>query len=466
VTVLFTAIGAGLFGALLGAWAAAAWIRHGWAEQVEAARRDATAARRDTELAARRQAALLDALPQALLVFDAAGRVGLANHAGDRYLRPRHGDALIQAAVHDLVAAVQRGDAPGVHRLELAGPPRQVVDLTARRLGQSAGPRAGSGVPGRHGDGGGQVLVVVDDVTERRRLEEMRRDFVANISHELRTPVGALSLLAETITGEDDPDVVARLSGRLHSEATRLARIVDELLLLSHIEDGLGEARPVRIGDLLAGALDRTAGTAAATGIEIDVDVADPDLELPGDRAQLVSALANLLHNALTYSDPGGSVSVSATAVDHWLELAVIDHGIGIPARDIERIFERFYRVDRARSRRTGGTGLGLAIVRHVVTNHGGVMSVASREGEGSTFVLRLPLSPLAGARHDGSPTPAEPSADAPDDDRPLSPAGAADPRPPGSRPPGSRPPGARPVDARPVDARPAVITPTGAGPA
>jgi two-component system sensor histidine kinase SenX3 len=296
-----------------------------------------------------------------------------------------------------------------VRRLELVGPPRQVVDLTARRLGS---PRLRTGPGSQRGaarsnevaagvvDASGYVVVIVDDVTERRRLEEMRRDFVANISHELRTPVGALSLLAETITAEDDPDVVARLSGRLHAEATRLARIVDELLLLSHIESGLDEARPVRIGDVVDAAIERTAGAAAAAGIEVESDVPDPAVEVPGDRAQLVSALANLLGNAITYSDPGAPVVVSATPVDRWLEVAVVDHGIGIPARDVERIFERFYRVDRARSRRTGGTGLGLAIVRHVVTNHGGVISVASTEGEGSTFLLRLPLLP-AGQRHD-----------------------------------------------------------------
>ena len=239
------------------------------------------------------------------------------------------------------------------------------------------------------------MLAVVEDITERRRLEEMRRDFVANISHELRTPIGALSLLAETLSEEDDPDVVGRLAGRLHREALRLGRTVDDLLLLSRIEGGEVATEPLTAAEIVAEAVDRTAVNARERQIEVKVD-GDGSLggHLVGNRVQLVSALANLIDNALTYSDPGSVVLVSAAEAAGHLELGVVDHGIGIPAQDLERIFERFYRVDRARSRRTGGTGLGLAIVRHVATNHGGEVRVTSREGEGSTFVLRLPLAP------------------------------------------------------------------------
>jgi two-component system sensor histidine kinase SenX3 len=327
--------------------------------------------------------ALMEAVPQALLVFDPRGQARLANAAGARYLHPRHGDALVQAAVGQLVAEVLAVPGTGTltgnrvergRRLDLVGPPRQAFELAACRLG----------------DGSGLVLVLVDDVTERRRLEEMRRDFVANISHELRTPIGALSLLAETMAEEADPNVLSRLADRLHTEASRLTRTVDDLLLLSTIEGGDIQTNPVRLDDLVNRAVDRVAGTAADRGIEIKIDVPDPDLEVSGDRLQLVSALANLIDNALTYSDPGSLVLVQTTVRAADVELAVIDRGIGIPVRDLERVFERFYRVDRARSRRTGGTGLGLAIVRHVANNHGGHVSVDSVEGEGSTFTLRL----------------------------------------------------------------------------
>jgi two-component system, OmpR family, sensor histidine kinase SenX3 len=331
--------------------------------------------------AAVRLEAILDGLPVALLVFRPDGNLRHANGAGRRYGHARPGDALVSAAIRDLVTMARQATAqpfPLGRRLELVGPPARTVDLAVAPLG----------------DGSGDVLAVVEDITERRRLEEMRRDFVANISHELRTPVGALSLLAETLEGEDDPQIVARLAGRLHREALRLGRTVDDLLLLSRIEVGGLATEALSAGEIVAEAIDRTAVNARERQIEVKVD-GDGSLacRLVGNRVQLVSALANLIDNAVTYSDPGSVVLLSAAEAGGHLELGVVDHGIGIPAQDIERIFERFYRVDRARSRRTGGTGLGLAIVRHVATNHGGEVRVTSREGEGSTFVLRLPLA-------------------------------------------------------------------------
>ena len=237
------------------------------------------------------------------------------------------------------------------------------------------------------------MLVVIDDVTDRRRLEAVRRDFVANISHELKTPVGALSLLAETLLAEDDPAVARRLAERMLTEAFRVGRTIDDLLALSQIEaDEAGHPRrgagaPLRRRGRRAGAPGRRAaghhhrgGRAAAR------------LAVVGDRRQLVSATYNLLENAVKYSDPGSVVEVRARTDGRWIDLSVADHGIGIPRRDLERVFERFYRVDRARSRETGGTGLGLAIVRHVASNHAGEVRVESLEGEGSTFTLRLPV--------------------------------------------------------------------------
>jgi two-component system sensor histidine kinase SenX3 len=238
-------------------------------------------------------------------------------------------------------------------------------------------------------------LAIIADITEKRRLEAIRRDFVANISHELKTPVGALSLLAETIISEDDPQVTQRLAERMVSEATRLANTIEDLLVLSRIEsEERPQREPVPVHGVVAEAVTRIRPAAENAGIDLDVPDVGAHLETHGDRRQVVSALFNLLDNAVKYSDPGSEVAVLVTGDDDTVRISVQDRGIGIPAKDIERVFERFYRVDRARSRETGGTGLGLAIVRHVATNHGGSVSVTSQEGDGSTFTLRIPVGP------------------------------------------------------------------------
>ena len=237
------------------------------------------------------------------------------------------------------------------------------------------------------------MLVVIDDVTDRRRLEAVRRDFVANISHELKTPVGALALLAETLLAEDDPAVAQRLAERMLAEAFRVGRTIDDLLELSRIEaDEEARRDDVPVHLVIAEAVDRVRPAAEQQGITIEVEEPPQRLAVAGDRRQLVSATYNLLENAVKYSDQGSSVQVRARTDGRWVDIEVEDHGIGIPRRDLERVFERFYRVDRARSRETGGTGLGLAIVRHVASNHAGEVRVESAEGEGSTFTLRLPV--------------------------------------------------------------------------
>jgi two-component system sensor histidine kinase SenX3 len=236
------------------------------------------------------------------------------------------------------------------------------------------------------------AVAIIEDVSERRRLEAVRRDFVANISHELKTPVGALSLVAETLEGEDDPKIVARLSHRMRTEAERLSRIIEDLLDLSRIESEESPSRdPVPVHLILGQAIERLRPAAQHRGIRLDVEEPPPDVVVRGDRRQLVSAVHNLVDNAIKYSEDESSVQVKVEDSNGWVDISVADHGIGIPSRDLERIFERFYRVDRARSRDTGGTGLGLSIVRHVAGNHGGEVRVVSREGEGSTFTLRLP---------------------------------------------------------------------------
>ncbi|MFM8304404.1 MAG: sensor histidine kinase [Actinomycetota bacterium] len=231
----------------------------------------------------------------------------------------------------------------------------------------------------------------VRDVTELRRVEAVRRDFVANVSHELKTPIGAMGLLAETFLGVDDVEVSRRLAEQLVREADRLASIVDDLLDLSTVEAREDPVREqARVRGLVDDAVERIRSLALARGIPLVVAPIAAELAVACDPSQIVGALTNLLENAVKYSDAGQAVEVTAEARDGRVVIVVRDHGIGIPSRELERIFERFYRVDKARSRETGGTGLGLAIARHVAQAHGGEIGVESIEGEGSTFRLTL----------------------------------------------------------------------------
>ncbi|MGY6500422.1 MAG: sensor histidine kinase [Acidimicrobiales bacterium] len=320
----------------------------------------------------------LDAISQGVVVFDGDGRSVFHNEAGAAYSSARHGDALVEAAIDELMRRSLDGDTC-VETVELFGPPRRTLVITTVPLDSDAtGPGA---------------VAVIDDVTERRRLEAIRRDFVANISHELKTPVGAVALLAETLVGEDDPEVTQRLIGRMLTEAHRVGRTIDDLLELSSIEVEESPTREtVPVAQILDGAVDRMRPAADHKDIRLTVGDTDPTITVVGDRRQLVSAVFNLLENAVKYSDAGSTVQVRAAADGDRVAIEVEDHGMGIPGRDLERIFERFYRVDQARSRQTGGTGLGLAIVRHVVNNHSGEVAVTSTEGHGSTFTLRLPV--------------------------------------------------------------------------
>jgi two-component system sensor histidine kinase SenX3 len=239
------------------------------------------------------------------------------------------------------------------------------------------------------------VLALVEDRTREKRVETVRRDFVANVSHELKTPVGAIALLAETLAEEDEPEVIARLAPKLITEAHRLSRIIDELLELSRIElGGQSLAEVVDVNSVVGEAVALHQALADAHGIPVYLYQADVRPSVLGNRRQLLSAVSNLVENAIKYSDAGADVVVDIEVEDGTVVLTVVDHGMGIPGRDLDRVFERFYRVDKARSRETGGSGLGLSIVRHVMANHGGAVSVTSVEGEGSTFTLRFPLAP------------------------------------------------------------------------
>lgn len=252
--------------------------------------------------------------------------------------------------------------------------------------------------------------VVVADAVKRRQIERLRRDFVANIGHELRTPVGALLVLAETLhdevdrlEGVADTSTVRRLSDRLVHEAGRMGRTIDDLLELSRLESG-DSMTPTTVdaGEIVDEALERVAAAIDLAGIEIASSRPDHPVVLEADRRQLVSALANLLDNAVKYSEEGATVELRVEAADGVVRFVVRDEGVGIPSADQAKVFERFFRVDRARRRDTGGTGLGLAIVRHVALNHEGTVELQSGEGEGSTFTLAIPAvreqAPLRGS--------------------------------------------------------------------
>ncbi len=251
--------------------------------------------------------------------------------------------------------------------------------------------------------GSAHILLLVEDRSESRRLEEIRRDFVANVSHELKTPVGGLALLAEAVLdAHDDPEAVARFAQRMQVESTRLTRLVQEIVDLSRLQvaASLSEPHPVDLAHAAQEAVDRARLAAEDKDIEIAL-VAGGDCSVWGDHALLVTAIRNLVGNAVAYSEPHTRVAVTVRSQPgDVVELAVTDQGQGIAVADQQRIFERFYRVDAARSRATGGTGLGLAIVKHVAANHGGDVSVWSEPAHGSTFTLRLP-SMLVGRRRD-----------------------------------------------------------------
>lgn len=241
------------------------------------------------------------------------------------------------------------------------------------------------------------VLLLVEDLTESRRIEAVRRDFVANVSHELKTPTGALSLLSEAVLeASDDREAVERFAGRMQIEATRLTNLVQELIDLSRVQndDPLEDAEAVRVDELVAEAIDRCRQPAGSKEITM-ASGGTHDLSVWGNRGQLAAALGNLVENAVNYSPARTRVGIAVRRVTGQgrplIELAVTDQGIGISEKDRDRVFERFYRVDPARSRATGGTGLGLAIVKHVAASHGGEVTVWSSEGQGSTFTLRLP---------------------------------------------------------------------------
>lgn len=316
---------------------------------------------------------LFDLLPVGIVVLGKDGSERQRNEAARQY-PTSHVRVLVDEAVLRVGKATLSANAPAEEKLEFFGPPRTVLRVHGQALPS------------------GDAVVMLEDVSERARAENVRTDLVANMSHELKTPVGALAILAETIADVDDPEVVQRLSKRMVDEAHRMARTIDELLELSRVElDGQLPAQSVAVSGVLDDVLQRTGIMAEQHDVRLVIEM-DEDITVTGSHLQLVSAVSNLVENAVVYSEPDQEVVVRVTRDGDAAQIVVSDHGLGIPLREQERIFERFYRVDRARSRASGGTGIGLAIVRNVAVHHGGSVAVSSREGEGAVFTLTLPV--------------------------------------------------------------------------
>lgn len=314
----------------------------------------------------------VDALPLGVIIFADNGKEEWRNSVASKMGGVRHTDVLIDEAIDHVGRLVVAGEA-ATSQLDLAGPPPRVVNIRGLPLLS------------------GGAVVTVEDVTEQLRTEKVRTDFVANLSHELKTPVGAIAILAELLEGETDRETVKKLALRIESETHRMTQMVDDLFELSGIETQSLMQTQVNLCEVVA-EVERIISTVALySGIAIKTHFDDKPMLVLGDKTQLLSAVSNLAENAVKYSNAGGIVEIALSHEGKDVVLSVSDQGIGIPPDSLPRIFERFYRVDKARSRGTGGSGLGLSIARHVISNHHGTLSVTSSEGEGSVFLVKLP---------------------------------------------------------------------------
>jgi len=329
-----------------------------------------------------RLAGALHAARLGIVITDGGGVVVFANDAAASTLAARHGEAVAEVRIREAIAeAIAEGSAV-VGELELYTPVRRVLLLSAVPLDR----------PGEAGLARSGAAAFIQDVTEERRVAAMRRDFIANAGHELKTPLGALAVLAETLaSGTDDPEAAARLASRLEGEARRLADLVDDILDLSQAEASAVTRSRVAVAGLLEDAVAMV--TSRVPDARVVLEPTSAGLAVAGDERQLRTLVVNLVDNGIEYGDPDGhgTVRVRALLGEGVVTLEVEDDGIGISEAHADRIFERFYRVDRARGRTTGGTGLGLSIVRNIAAAHGGEVSVESKLGEGSIFRVRLP---------------------------------------------------------------------------
>ena len=342
-------------------------------------RKDADAASTDRQLSEEefqslaRSSAAVEALPLGVVIMSADGATMWSNAEVDTMFTPQSEDhVLFIDSVDSVLRDALKGNV-GQTDLEFGDPVIRTIEVSTIALG----------------DGG--AVAVVEDVTQRLMIDRVRTDFVANISHELRTPIGAISLMAENLIAEMGESESARLAEIILNEVTRLTETVNDLLDLAKIEfDGLSKRESIQTAQVIDEAVGRLRSAALAKSVMIVVED-NPDMSVIGDRVQLVSAVGNLIDNAVKYSKQGSIVKIEVTREDGRMLISVADNGPGIAPEHLRRVFERFYRVDDARSRGTGGTGLGLAIVRHIALLHGGDVSVTSEVGVGSTFTLSIP---------------------------------------------------------------------------
>jgi two-component system sensor histidine kinase SenX3 len=313
-----------------------------------------------------------DLLPIGVVISRGLDGELLRNRIATEMTGVRHVDILVDEAVVALIKeTIEIGEQN--KSMQVAGPPDRFFQLQSQPLNSYG------------------VVVTIEDTTDRVRIDTVRTDFVANLSHELKTPIGGIAALGDTMMDETDPEVMKRLAERIVSESFRMAGIVNDLLDLSRIEFGRStEWERIELNGVIKEVVALAQDNARRRKVEL-VTSGNFAAEVFGDRSQLVSAFSNLVENAVKYSDEDRIVTIIGDVRVDDLTVAVVDQGLGIAPKDHERIFERFYRVDRARSRSTGGTGLGLSIVRHVVDNHGGKIEVKSNEGEGATFTVVLP---------------------------------------------------------------------------
>ena len=315
---------------------------------------------------------VLDILPMGVVVVDSKSGRRFRNDAAVAMTGVRYVDVLVDQAVDEMISLVEKNGS-GDRVLEAIAGTTRFLDIHGKKLDSQ------------------NIIVTVEDITKKSRIETLQTDFVANLSHELKTPIGAVAALADSLDGETETKVVWRLAERIVSESHRMARIVDDLLDLSRIEfSGTEDWTNFDLAQVLREVVDTNQHAAKRKNLELTL-VNDGQLDVRGDRSQLVSCFSNLVDNAIKYSESDGSVVVESLIEGQEIVVSVSDRGIGIAKQDLNRIFERFYRVDKARSRATGGTGLGLSIVRHIALEHGGSIDVDSEEGIGSKFIIRLP---------------------------------------------------------------------------
>ena len=314
----------------------------------------------------------LDLLPIGIVIVDLKLNRRVRNNAAAAMTGVRYVDILVDQAVDAMIDEIKIAKS-GNRILEAVAGTTRYFKISGQAMDDQRG------------------IVTVEDITEKSRIDTVQTDFVANLSHELKTPIGAVAALADSLNGETETEVVWRLAERIVTESHRMSRIVDDLLDLSRVEfGGTEEWTDIDLATVLVEVVSTNQHAAKRQGLGLSL-TGSAELLVRGDRSQLVSVFSNLVDNAIKYSEIGGVVNVSSTIKGDEIMVSVTDHGIGIAERDQKRIFERFYRVDKARSRATGGTGLGLSIVRHIVLEHGGAIDIRSEEGVGSTFTVRLP---------------------------------------------------------------------------